>query len=89
VFRQRLGDAGSDPVLLVAVERAARLTAYAELLSAKALRGQNVSADDVIRAHRASDMAVRRLHLDRHKQPAPAPTLMQYLGQRRDDEVPP
>src|SRR5262245_44686251 len=70
MFRERLGDAGNDPVLLVAVERAARLTAFAELLSARALRGQDVSADDVIRAHRASDMAMRRLQLDRHKQPA-------------------
>jgi hypothetical protein len=66
-FCARLGEDASDPILLVQVERAARLVAYSEVLSAKALRADPaVSADDVIRASRAADHAMRGLRLDRH-----------------------
>jgi hypothetical protein len=80
-FRQRLGPDAVDPVTGSAVERAARLVAYSEVLSAKALRGLDVSPDDVIRAARAADFAVRRLNL--HAKPqTPTPTLAEYLKQR-------
>jgi hypothetical protein len=86
-FRQRLG-ADADLVLGAAIERAARLTVFSEELSAKALRGENISPDDVIRASRAADHAVRRLQLDRKAQPT-TPTLSDYLRAHHDDEAAP
>ena len=73
-FCARLGEDASDPILQVQVERAARLVAYSEQLSARALRADPaVCPDDVIRASRAADHAMRRLNLDRHRvRPAPA-----------------
>ena len=73
-FCARLGQDASDPILQVQVERAARLVAYSEQLSARALRADPaVCPDDVIRASRAADHAMRRLNLDRHRvRPAPA-----------------
>jgi hypothetical protein len=83
-FSQRLGDDAGDPILQVQVERAARLVAFSEHLSARALRADPaISPDDVVRASRAADHAMRRLHLDRHvRRP---PTLAEYIGV--DDEV--
>jgi hypothetical protein len=70
-FCARLGEDASDPILQVQIERAARLVAYSEQLSAKALRADPaVSPDDVIRASRAADHAMRGLRLDRHKAPS-------------------
>jgi hypothetical protein len=72
-FRERLGlDADPDPVLLAAVEKAARLTALAEDAAARATRADpKVTLDDVVRLTRLADISVRRLNLDRRK-PAPA-----------------
>jgi hypothetical protein len=70
-FCARLGEDASDPILQVQVERAARLVAFSEQLSARALRADPaVCPDDVIRASRAADHAMRRLNLDRHKAPS-------------------
>ena len=81
-FSQRLGDDAGDLVLQVQVERAAQLVAYSEVLSARALRADPaVNPDDVIRASRAADHAMRRLHLDRHVAQRP-PTLAEYLTVR-------
>jgi hypothetical protein len=80
-FRQRLG-VDADLVLSASIERAARLTVFSEELSAKALRGESVSPDDVIRASRAADHAVRQLRLDRHKL-QPPPTLGSLLRSER------
>jgi hypothetical protein len=63
-FRERLADAAADPIVSVHIEKAARLTAYAEQLAARALNDDpRVTADDVIRAARASDLALRRAGL--------------------------
>jgi hypothetical protein len=81
-FSRRLGEDASDPILQVQVERAARLVAFSEQLSARALRADPcVSPDDVIRASRAADHAMRRLQLDRHKTQPQTPTLSDYLRQ--------
>lgn len=77
-FCARLGEDASDPILQVQVERAAQLVAYSEVLQARALRGQAISPDDVIRASRAADHAMRRLNLDRHQAPS-GPTLADLL----------
>jgi hypothetical protein len=81
-FSTRLGEDAGDPILQVQVERAARLVAFSEQLSARALRADPaVCPDDVIRASRAADHAMRRLNLDRRK--AQAPSLTQLLAAER------
>ena len=82
-FRERLNlNVDGDPLLLAAVERAARLTALAEQASARALSGDPaVAYDDVVRLNRLSELALRRLRLDqRHAQTTP--TLSTYLAAR-------
>ena len=82
-FSQRLGSDAGDPILQVQVERAARLVAFSEQLSARALRADPaVCPDDVIRASRAADHAMRRLNLDRHKVQS-GPSLTQLLAAER------
>jgi hypothetical protein len=79
-FCQTLGVDASDLALAAAIRRAAEVTALAEHLRARALRGEDVSPDDVLRMSRTSDALIRRLHLDRHRSPAPAQqSLQQYL----------
>jgi hypothetical protein len=82
-FSQRLGEDAADPILQVQIERAAQLVAYSEVLSARALRADPaVCPDDVIRASRAADHAMRRLNLDRHKVQS-GPSLTQLLAAER------
>ena len=81
-FSTRLGEDAADPILQVQVERAARLVASSEQLSARALRlDPTISPDDVIRSSRAADHALRRLNLDRHKAPS-GPSLGDILRGR-------
>ena len=82
-FSARLGEDAGDPILQVQVERAARLVAFSEQLSARALRADPaVCPDDVIRASRAADHAMRRLNLDRHKASS-GPTLADIIRRER------
>ena len=78
-FRERVGldDADPDPVLLAAVEKAARLTALAEDAAARATRADPKSRSTMLcRLTRLADLSVRRLRLDRHntKQAPTCPT---------------
>src|SRR6476619_1659317 len=59
-FRARVGlDADQDPLLLAAVEKAARLTALAEDAAARATRADpKVTLDDVVRLTRLADISV-------------------------------
>jgi hypothetical protein len=80
-FRERAGldVSDPDPVLLAAVEKAARLTALAEDAAARATRADpKVSLDDVVRMTRLADLSVRRLHLDR-RNTKQQPSLADYL----------
>jgi|1186.fasta_scaffold02837_2 hypothetical protein len=83
-FRERAGsEVDQDPLLLAAVERAARLTALAEQASARALSGdERVTLDDVVRLNRLSESAVRALRLDRRDTKQTTPTLSAYLAAR-------
>jgi hypothetical protein len=79
-FRARLGADALDPVTDTAIRRAAEMVALAEAASARALRADpRVSMDDVVRLQRAADLAVRRLHLDRHKSSPAGPSLAHLL----------
>jgi hypothetical protein len=49
--------------LTVAIGRAAELVALVEDMRARALRGINVNADDLVRMQRLADLSVRRLNL--------------------------
>jgi hypothetical protein len=82
-FRARVGpDVDQDPVLLAAVEKAARLTALAEDAAARALRADpKVTLDDVVRLTRLADLSVRRLRLDQ-RNATPQPSLSDYLRVR-------
>lgn len=86
-LRERLSlGADPDPLLLAAVEKAAQLTALAEDAAARALRADpKVTLDDVVRLTRLADLSVRQLRLDRHKAAPMTPTLMQYLGNQRNE----
>jgi hypothetical protein len=86
-FRARVaGDVDDDPLLLAAVETAARLTALAEHAAARALRADpKVALDDVVRLSRLADIAVRRLRLDQRTAPA-TPTLSTYLASRTEQQ---
>jgi len=67
VFRERLGADAHDPITDAAIRRCAETVALSEDLRARMLRGENISADDVLRASRTADLLTRRLHLERHK----------------------
>jgi hypothetical protein len=88
VFRTRIGPDADDPVTSTAIRRCAETVALSEDLRARMLRGEAVSADDVLRTTRAADALTRRLHLDRHKA-QPTPTLADYLRAHHDGEVVP
>jgi hypothetical protein len=70
-----------DPITATAIRRAAETTALSEHLRARMLRGEPVSADDVLRASRTADLLTRRLELDRKPKPS-SPSLSTYLAQR-------
>jgi hypothetical protein len=69
VYADRLGDLALDPLVANNIQRAAELTAFAEELRQRALRGEHVPADHLVPAERLADAAVKRLHLDRKPQP--------------------
>jgi hypothetical protein len=94
-FSDRLPDA-DDVMVRTAVQRAAEMVALSEDLRGRMLRGELVSADDVLRLTRTADLMVRRLHLDR--KPPASNMLFEYLrdhypnndGEReRDSEATP
>jgi hypothetical protein len=85
IFRARLGADAADPVLDAAVRRAAEIAALAEHLRARALRGEDVSPDDVLRMTRSADLLTRRLHLDRHKPQPTSASLFDYLRTHHSD----
>jgi hypothetical protein len=65
--------------MLAMIEKAARLAALSEDASAKALNADpRVDMDTLVRLNRLADLALRRLHLDRHR--AAQPSLSEYLG---------
>lgn len=82
VFRTRVGPDADDPIAATEIRRAAETVALSEDLRARMLRGENISADDVLRASRTADLLTRRLHLDRRNATQPTPTLSAYLAQR-------
>jgi hypothetical protein len=83
VFRARFPDP-DDPVTAAAIARCAETIAMSEDLRARALRGEEVSPDDVLRASRTADLMTRRLQLGTHKAQPATPTLSAYLQQRSE-----
>jgi hypothetical protein len=85
-FRAELGPEADHPIMADAIRRTAETQALAEMLRARALRGDpNVSIDDTLRLTRTAEAMTRRLHLDRHRPAAPAqPSLSQYLGRNEN-----
>jgi hypothetical protein len=81
VFRTRIGPDADDPVMSTAIRRCAETVALSEHLRARMLRGEAVSADEVLRTTRAADALTRRLHLDR-RNATQQPSLSDYLAAR-------
>jgi hypothetical protein len=73
--------------LAVAIGKAAELVALVEDMRARALRGVDVNADDLVRMQRLADMSVRRLALP-SAAGKPAPTLSSYLAARGGEHQP-
>jgi hypothetical protein len=65
--------------LIVAIGKAAELVALVEDMRARALRGVDVNADDLVRMQRLADASVRRLNLPSAAN-KPTPTLAEYLA---------
>jgi hypothetical protein len=87
LYRSCLGDAANDPSMTIAIAKASELGALAEDMRARALRGETVSADDIVRVQRLADAAVRSLHLD-HKREPNRPSLKDYLARNYGPEAP-
>jgi hypothetical protein len=81
VFRTRIGPDADDAITATAIRRCAETVALSEDLRARMLRGEAVSADDVLRTTRAADALTRRLHLDQ-RNVKQTPTLSDYLAAR-------
>ena len=82
LYRERLGRDADDLLLAMAIEKTARLVALAEDLTARALRGQDIPPDDIVRLNGLCDLQLRRLRLDRHQPPATL-TLAEYLSLKK------
>jgi len=82
VFRARIGPDADDPITATAVARAAETIALSASLRARMLRGEAVSADDVLRLTRTADALTRRLCLDHHNATQKPLSLSDYLAAR-------
>jgi hypothetical protein len=84
-FTETLARAGRElsVELLAAIARAGELVALVEDMRARALRGVEVNADDLVRMQRLADASVRRLALPTSVS-KPTPTLGDLL--RADHE---
>jgi len=78
-FEAALGDGITDGQRL-AIARAATLTAIAENRRMRALAGEPVLLDDLVRIERLAAQAVRNLGLDKRREPA-EPSLAQVLAE--------
>jgi hypothetical protein len=78
-LKAALGDVTVDDVTLRAIQRAAELGFIASDLRARRLRGEAVDVAEIVKAENAVDRAVRRLGLDRKREPT-SPSLAEYLA---------
>jgi hypothetical protein len=62
-FREQLGEAAYNPVMVLAIRRAAELLMLAEIERAKAIRGDAVDFDQLIRLESMCTRAVQALRL--------------------------
>jgi hypothetical protein len=72
--------------LAAAVTKAAELVALVEDMRARALRGTEINADDLVRMQRLADLSVRRLALPSVAS-KPAPTLGDLLRADHERQV--
>jgi hypothetical protein len=66
IYSEKLGPAASDPLMQAQIQRTASLVALSEQVTAKAIAGEDVPPDDIVRLNRLCDLNLRRLRLDRH-----------------------
>ena len=70
-----------SPMMRLKIEKAAQLTAIAELARGDFMRDGKGTLDDIVRLERKADQAVRALGLD-EKRVAPKLSVPEYLAQR-------
>lgn len=80
-FRSQLGAAAENPFVTLAIRRAAELTMLAETERAKAIRGEPVDFDHLIRLESMVSRAVRALRLPNTRKSA-RPSLAEYLARQ-------
>jgi hypothetical protein len=80
-FLAQLGAAAEDPIVKLQVARAAELTMLAETARAKAIRGEAVDLDHLIRLESMCTRAVRALRLPAARRESEQLTLQAYLQQ--------
>jgi hypothetical protein len=80
-FLAQLGAAADDPIVRLQVARADELTMLADPARAKAIRGEAVDLDHLIRLERMCTRAVRALHLPAARRESNQPILQTYLAQ--------
>jgi hypothetical protein len=73
------GSDAVDPATLSKVRRAAELVAVGERTRVMAMAGDAV-IDDLVRVERLCDSALKRLNLDRRREPAAEQTLQEYAA---------
>ena len=67
--------------LATAIISTAELVAIAEDMRTRMLRGENVSADAIVRVQRLADMSIRRLGLPSLQPQPTSPTLADIIGE--------
>lgn len=77
---RQLGDKADDPLVAAAAARAGEISALAEHLRGKMLRGERVSYAEVMRASRTADLLTRRLYRDAPPKPV---SLDEYLARKK------
>jgi hypothetical protein len=79
LYRDRMGDTADELTVSAAIVAAAEMQSLAEDLRRRALRGEPIPPDDVVRTQRTADLMVRRLVDRPQPQPDPDHALAEYL----------
>jgi hypothetical protein len=80
LYRERLKADAADPLLAIQIVKTANLVALSEDLTARAISGADIPADDIVRLNRLCDLNLRRLRLDRHDPRPRTESLDEYVA---------
>jgi hypothetical protein len=83
-FRAALGNT-TDPITSTAIMRAAELVMLAEVYRAKAIKGELISVEDVVRIEKLAESAVRRLGIKARAPIEATPSLADIVAEINGD----